>query len=73
MTMTELINLTNEKMDKSLAALDREYKSVRAGRASVSLLDRITVDYYGVPTPIQQMAAVSVPEARILMIQPWDS
>ena len=73
MTMTELINLTNEKMDKSLAALDREYKSVRAGRASVSLLDRITVDYYGVPTPIQQMAAVSVPEARILMIQPWDA
>lgn len=73
MSMTELLDLTKEKMEKSLAALDREYKAIRAGRASVSVLDRITVDYYGVPTPIQQMAAVSVPEARILMIQPWDA
>lgn len=73
MSMTELLDLTKEKMGKSLASLDREYKSIRAGRASVAVLDRITVDYYGVPTPIQQMAAVSVPEARILMIQPWDA
>ncbi len=73
MTMTELMDYAKEKMEKSVASLDREYKAIRAGRANVSVLDRITVDYYGVPTPIQQMAAVSVPEARILMIQPWDA
>ena len=71
--MNELLNHTDEKMDKTLNALDREYKSVRAGRANVSVLDRITIDYYGVPTPIQQMAAVSTPEARTLVIQPWDA
>ena len=71
--MNTLMDLTKEKMEKSLASLDREYKAIRAGRANASILDRITVDYYGTPTPIQQMAAVSVPEARILMIQPWDA
>lgn len=71
--MNELIKNTEEKMGKSIDALEREYKSVRAGRANVSVLDRITVDYYGAPTPIQQMAAVSVPEPRTLMIQPWDA
>lgn len=71
--MNELIKLTEEKMNKSIEALEREYKSIRAGRANVAVLDRITVDYYGVPTPIQQMAAVSVPEARSLVIQPWDA
>ena len=70
--MQELIKHTEEKMNKTVAVLEREYKSVRAGRANAAVLDRITVDYYGVPTPIQQMAAVSVPEPRILMIQPWD-
>lgn len=71
--MNELLKHTEEKMDKTLNALDREYKSIRAGRANVSVLDRITIDYYGVPTPIQQMAAVSTPEARTLVIQPWDA
>ncbi len=71
--MNELLNKTEEKMVKTIAVLDRDYKSIRAGRANVSVLDRITVDYYGSPTPIQQMAAVSVPEPRILMIQPWDA
>ena len=71
--MQELIRNTEEKMGKTLDALDREYKSVRAGRANVSVLDKVTVDYYGSPTPIQQMAAVSVPEARTLLIQPWDA
>ncbi len=71
--MNELIKHTEEKMNKTLAVLDRDYKSIRAGRANVSVLDRINVDYYGTPTPIQQMAAVSVPEPRILMIQPWDA
>ncbi len=71
--MNELIKNTEEKMTKTIAVLDREYKSIRAGRANVSVLDKITVDYYGAPTPIQQMAAVSIPEPRILMIQPWDA
>lgn len=71
--MNELLKNTEEKMTKTLATLEREYKAVRAGRANVAVLDRITVDYYGVPTPIQQMAAVSVPEARTLVIQPWDA
>ncbi|MDD6478283.1 MAG: ribosome recycling factor [Oscillospiraceae bacterium] len=71
--MNELIKNTEEKMQKTISALERDYKAVRAGRANVAVLDRITVDYYGAPTPIQQMAAVSVPEARTLMIQPWDA
>lgn len=70
--MNELIKNTEEKMSKSVDALEREYKSIRAGRANASVLDRVTVDYYGVPTLIQQMAAVSVPEARTLLISPWD-
>lgn len=71
--MNELLNFTEEKMKKTLSALERDYNSVRAGRANAAVLDRITVDYYGVPSPIQQVAAVSVPEARTLMIQPWDA
>ena len=71
--MQELIKHTEEKMNKTLAVLERDYKAVRAGRANASVLERITVDYYGAPTPIQQMAAVSVPEPRVLMIQPWDA
>ncbi len=70
--MKEILTNTETKMDKSIAALDREFKSVRAGRANPSVLDRITVDYYGTPTPINQMAAISVPEGRVLQIQPWD-
>lgn len=71
--MKELLKNTEEKMNKTVAVLERDYKSIRAGRANVPVLDRVTVDYYGCPTPIQQMAAVSVPEPRILMIQPWDA
>lgn len=71
--MQELLKNTEERMEKSIEALEREYKAVRAGRANVSVLDRVMVDYYGVPTPIQQMAAVSVPEPRTLLIQPWDA
>lgn len=71
--MNELIKNTEEKMNKTVAVLERDYKSVRAGRANAAVLDRVTVDYYGAPTPIQQMAAISVPEPRILMIQPWDA
>ena len=65
--MNELIKNTEEKMSKSVDALEREYKSIRAGRANASVLDRVTVDYYGVPTPIQQMAAVSVPKRALCL------
>lgn len=63
---------TRERMDKTIASLKYEYNSIRAGRANAAVLDKITVDYYGCPTPINQMAAISVPEARVLAIQPWD-
>ncbi|MFO7263230.1 MAG: ribosome recycling factor [Bacillaceae bacterium G1] len=61
-----------EKMAKTIETLKRELQSVRAGRATPALLDRITVDYYGTPTPVNQLATVSVPEPRMLVIQPWD-
>ncbi len=71
--MNQLFNTAEEKMNKTVAALEKEYGSIRAGRANPAILDRVTVDYYGTPTPIIQMAAVSVPEARMLQIQPWDA
>ena len=71
--MEQLFKTTEEKMNKTIEALERDYKAVRAGRATAAVLERISVDYYGVPTPIHQMAAISVPEARTLIIQPWDS
>lgn len=61
------------KMEKSLSALDREYTTIRAGRANPHILDKLRVDYYGTPTPLQQVGNITVPEARILMIQPWES
>ena len=70
--MKEQLNLAKEKMNKSLKSLGNEFASIRAGRANPAILDKVTVDYYGVPTPVNQMAAVSVSEARILVIQPWD-
>jgi ribosome recycling factor len=60
------------RMAKSLEALHRDLNTIRTGRASPALLDRVQVDYYGTPTPINQMANISVPEARLLVIQPWD-
>ncbi len=62
----------DEKMKKTLSVLEQEYAAIRAGRANAAVLNKLEVDYYGVPTPINQMAAVSVAEARILVIQPWD-
>lgn len=70
--MKEQLVPFNEKMTKSLNALANEYAAIRAGRANPAVLDKIHVDYYGTPTPIQSMAAISVSEARILVIQPWD-
>ncbi len=63
---------TKESMGKSIASLKNEFKKVRTGRASLSLLDSIRVDYYGALTPLNQTASLSVPESRLIMIQPWD-
>lgn len=70
--MKTVFEFAKEKMTKSISALNSEYNSIRAGRANPAVLDSIRVDYWGVPTPVNQMAAVSVAEARILVIQPWD-
>ncbi len=70
--MKTVFEFAKEKMTKSISALNSEYNSIRAGRANPAVLDPIRVDYWGVPTPVNQMAAVSVSEARILVIQPWD-
>ncbi|MBQ3086118.1 MAG: ribosome recycling factor [Clostridia bacterium] len=64
---------TRERMNKTINALNAEYATIRAGRANPAVLDKITVDYYGTPTPIQQLATVSATEARVLTIQPWDA
>ncbi|MGE7940971.1 ribosome recycling factor [Lysinibacillus xylanilyticus] len=68
----QVLEQTKEKMNKTIAAFTRELSSIRAGRANASLLDRISVEYYGAPTPINQLAGVSVPEARLLVIAPYD-
>lgn len=67
-----VMNSATEKMENALGGLTRNLASIRAGRANASLLDRIMVDYYGAPTPVNQMAGISVPEARLLAIQPYD-
>ena len=71
--METIFAKTNEKMEKCLDALDRDFSAIRAGRANPNILNNVMVDYYGTPTPINQMAAVSVPEPRLLVIQPWDA
>ena len=71
--MDERLNIYDEKMSKSIDALRSEYTTIRAGRANPHILDKITVEYYGAPTPLQQVANVSVPEARMIQIQPWDA
>lgn len=71
--MKTQIKNAEEKMTKTLNVLSADLAAVRAGRANPAILDKIVVDYYGSPTPINQMAAISVPEARTLIIQPWDA
>ena len=71
--MDARLQVYNDKMEKALAHLEGDYQTIRAGRANPHVLDKIKVDYYGTPTPINQMAAVSVPEPRVLMIAPWDA
>jgi len=64
---------TEEKMKKTISVLKAELAGIRAGRANPAILDKITVDYYGVPTPINQLGNITVPEARVIVIQPWDA
>ncbi len=71
--MKEVIDNTKERMGKCINALESELGTIRAGRANPTVLDRITVDYYGTATPINQMASISVAEARILVVQPYDA
>ncbi|PEA55226.1 ribosome recycling factor [Bacillus pseudomycoides] len=68
----QVMNNAKEKMEKAVAAYSRELSTVRAGRASASVLDKVQVDYYGAPTPVVQLANITVPEARLLVIQPYD-
>jgi ribosome recycling factor len=67
-----VLNETKERMEKATGALTRELATVRAGRANPSLLDKVMIEYYGVQTPLNQLATISVPEARMLVIQPYD-
>ena len=71
--MNEKIKVYETKMGKTIANLESEFGAIRAGRANPHVLDRLTVDYYGTPSPIQQVANVSVPEARMIQIQPWET
>ncbi|MBR1654416.1 MAG: ribosome recycling factor [Clostridia bacterium] len=66
-------NEIKEKMDKTISVYAENLAEIRAGRANPAILNKITVDYYGVPTPISQVAGISVPEARLIVIQPWDA
>lgn len=70
--MQEKLKSFESKMDKSLQALESDFVTIRAGRANPHVLDKIKVDYYGTPTPIQQVGNISVPEARMIVIQPWE-
>ena len=69
----DVIDVSRDKMDKTIAALKRDYTTLRAGRANASVLDRIMVDYYGSPTPINQVGNISSPEPRMLVISLWDT
>ncbi len=70
--MNERLEVYDSKMQKTLGNLEGELRAIRAGRANPHILDKLVVDYYGMPTPIQQVANVSVPEARMIQIQPWE-
>ncbi|WP_277999023.1 ribosome recycling factor [Moorella sulfitireducens] len=70
--LEEILKEAESRMQKTVEGLRREMASIRAGRANPALLEKVTVNYYGTPTPINQLATVSAPEARLLVIQPWD-
>ncbi|MDO5015383.1 MAG: ribosome recycling factor [Clostridia bacterium] len=71
--MNQIFDKANEKMGKTISVFESQLASIRAGRANVNILDRVEIDYYGTPTPVKQVAAISVSENRILNIQPWDA
>ena len=71
-TVEEVMDDAGTRMEKSVQSLERELGGIRTGRASPTLVENLMVDYYGVPTPLNQISGISVPEARLLMIQPWD-
>ncbi|WP_026890294.1 ribosome recycling factor [Lacrimispora aerotolerans] len=70
--MQEILQVYDEKMNKTLKALENDFMAIRAGRANPHVLDKIRVDYYGTPTPLQQVGNVTIPEARMIIIQPWE-
>ena len=70
--ISTILEETTDRMDKTIASLQSQFSSVRTGRANASLLDGIMVDYYGVQTPINQMAAIKTPDAHLLCVEPWD-
>ena len=70
--VNQILHQTEEKMKKSIEVTTREFNTIRTGRASASLVEGIKVDYYGNPTPLKQLAGISTPEARLIVIQPWD-
>ncbi|MCR5629535.1 ribosome recycling factor [Eubacterium sp.] len=71
--MDQRLNVYEEKMEKTISNLQEEYSTIRAGRANPHILDKITVDYYGTPTVLQQVGNITVPEARMICIAPWDT
>ena len=73
MPVEEIMNSGKEKMEKAIGTLKKSFASVRTGRANPLILEKVTVDYYGAPTPLQQVANVTVPEARRIQIQPWEA
>ena len=73
MTVKEVLDTARDKMGKSCSVYQRDMVGLRAGRANPQLLDRITVDYYGTPTPLNQVGKISSPEPRLLVISPWES
>ena len=70
--MQESLQVYEDKMNKTLEVLESDYMTIRAGRANPHVLDKIKVDYYGTPTPLQQVGNINVPEARMIIIQPWE-
>ncbi len=68
----DVLHEARKRMDKTIESLHADLRTIRTGRASPALLERLQVDYYGVPTPLNQLAGISVPEPRLLMIRPWD-
>ena len=72
LTPAEILAETERKMDNTVAALKRELGAIRTGRATPALIENVSVDYYGVATPLNQIASISAPDARVIMVQPWD-